>query len=246
MMYLPIMNRIELSIRIVVAFFLLGGLPADSVADEEEVSTAAPLIEDLGNERYRIGTITVDKTARTFSLSGKILHLSEPLEYLAVRTGGDKGYESLLELETSAVEFQLACILVGLDDEKNVKPRFQYDELEVEGQAVEITISWEADGVRKTTSAANAMIAGDEPVLDDGWIYVGSQPSPEDGSLLAEVSGTLIGFVHDPFSIIEHRNGVTAGSYGMITGNVELLPPEGSSITLTVSVVTDQGEMETR
>ena len=233
------MNRIVMSIRIVVAFFVLGGIAAYSVADEKEVSEAAPPIEDLGDERYRVGPITVDKAARSFSLSGKVLHLTEPLEYVAVKTGGHKGYESLLELETSAVEFQLACILVGLDDEKSMKPRFQFDENEVEGQAVEIAISWEADGVLKTTSAANAMTAGDAPFADDGWIYVGSQLSPENGNLLAEMSGTLIGFVHDPFSIIEHRKGAPAGSYGMITGNADLLPPEGSLITLTVSVVTD-------
>jgi hypothetical protein len=233
------MNRFVKSVHVVAATFVLGGFPAYGVANEEEVSEAAPAIEDLGDERYRIGTITIDKAARKFTLGGKVLHLTQPLEYLAVKTEGYKGYESLLELETSAVDFQLACILIGLDDEDSVKPRFQFDERETEGQAVEITISWEVDGALKTTSAANAMTAGDGAFTDAGWVYVGSRPSPQDGSLLAEMSGTLIGFVHDPLSIIEHRTGARAGSYGMVKGNSELLPPEGSPITLTVLVVTD-------
>ena len=233
------MNRSVMSISVAVAFFLLGGFPACSVADEKELSEAAPPIKDLGDERYQVGTITVDKAARTFSLGGKVLHLTQPLEYLAVKTDGYKGYESLLELETSAVDFQLACILVGLDDEKSVKPRFQFDENEAEGQAVDITISWEVDGEVKTATAAKALTAGDGPFTDAGWVYVGSRPSPQDGSLLAEMSGTLIGFVHDPLSIIEHRKGARAGSYGMVKGNSELMPPEGSPITLTVSVITD-------
>ena len=156
-----------------------------------------------------------------------------------MKTDGAKGYESLLELDTTAVEFQLACILIGLDDENTVKPRYQFDEREVEGQTVEISISWEDDGVRQTISATEALTAGDGEFADAEWIYVGSGLSPQGGGLQAELSGTLIGFVHDPFSIIEHREGARSGSYGMITGNSELLPPEGSPITLTVSATTD-------
>jgi hypothetical protein len=229
----------QLNALVVAALFILAGFPALSVAEQETVAETKPPIEDLGEGRYRIGAITVDKTARKFSLDGKILHLTRPLEYVAVKTEGHKGYESLLELETSAVEFQLACILVGLDDEKSVKPRFQFDDNEVGGQAVDITVSWEVEGDVKTVSAASAMTTGNETFGDEGWVYIGSMQSPQDGSLLAEMSGTLIGFVHDPLSIIEHRKGAPAGSYGMVTGNADILPPEGSTITLTVSVIPD-------
>ena len=233
------MNRTIGSALIIAASLVIAGFYAPSMADEKDVAGTKPTIEDLGEGRYRIGTITVDKTNQEFSLGGKILHLTQPLEYIAVMPEGYKGYESLLELKTSAVDFQLACILIGLDDEKSIKPQFQFDENEAEGQAVEITISWEVDGEVTTTSAARALTAGDESFTDAGWVYIGSVLSPEDGSLLAEMSGTLIGFVHDPLSIIEHRKGAPAGSYGMITGNADILPPEGSLITLTVSVVPD-------
>jgi hypothetical protein len=48
----------------------------------------------------------------------------------------------------------------------------------------------------------------------------------------------LIGFVHDPYSVIDHANGAAIGAYGLLTGNEDLLPPEGSIISVTVSLVT--------
>lgn len=210
------------------------GKPAEDVDIAESLD-----IEELGNDRYRIGGITVDKGNRSFTLGGKILHLDKPLEYVAVKTEGYKGYESLLELDTTATDFQLACILIGLDEDKSVKPRFQFDENEAQGQAVDIKLSWQDEGETIAVDAATALMAGDEVFDDQDWVYIGSRPSPEDGSLLAEMSGTLIGFVHDPFSVIEHRKGAGMGAYGSITGNADLLPAVGSSITLTISVIPD-------
>ena len=196
-------------------------------------------IEELGDDRFRVGNIVVDKGNRSFTLDGKILNLDEPLEYVAVKTEGYKGYESLLELDTSATAFKLACILIGLDEDKSVKPRFQFDENEADGQAVDIKLSWSGEDGSRTINAANALMAGREVFDDQDWVYVGSMPSEQDGSLLAEASGALIGFVHDPLAIIEHRKGAGIGAYGSITGNPDLLPPEGSAITLTVSLISE-------
>ena len=40
----------------------------------------------------------------------------------------------------------------------------------------------------------------------------------------------------DPYSVIEHAVGAGIGAYGMITGNEDALPSEGSAITLSVAV----------
>jgi hypothetical protein len=69
-----------------------------NVAAEDE--PAEPKMVKIGDEQFRIGTITVDRKAQTFSVPGKILVLKDALEYLAVSKDGMKGYESLLELET--------------------------------------------------------------------------------------------------------------------------------------------------
>lgn len=195
-----------------------------------------PRMEPLGDERYRIGSIIVDRNTQSFTIPGKILHLHDALEYVAVSREGMKGYESLFELDTVPGEFNLACILIGLDDAETVKPRFQFDDRKAEGPSVDITVSWEEDGETKSISAANAMKTGDDTYDDDSWVYIGSNTSPDGEQFMADVAGTLIGFVHDPDSIIEHRNGAGIGAYGLLTGNEGVLPEEGSPVTLTVSV----------
>lgn len=247
------MNRLARRVPIAAVLLVLAGVsvhgeaetppeavpPSDTVIEAAAPSGAVAPIEDLGDERYRIGTIVVDKARRSFTVPGKILHLKKPLEYLAVKRNGAKGYESLLELDTLAVEFKLACILLGLDEEKSVKPRFQFDKREAEGQALDITVGWRQGADTKTVNASNALMAGDKPYDDNDWVYVGSATSPNGGHLLAEASGTLIGFVHDPFSIIEHRKGAGVGAYGTMTGNSSLLPPVGTPVTLTVALITE-------
>jgi len=204
---------------------------------DEEVTEPAPLMEDLGEQRYRIGEIIVDKKAGEFSVPGKILHLKAPLEYLAVSTDGMKGYESLLELSTSGTNFNLACILIGLDEKNSVKPRYQFDDLKPEGQAVAITLTWQEDGKTMSVSGANAMTSGEETFDDDSWVYIGSSTYGDDQLFMADMTGTLIGFVHDPASVIEHINGGGIGAYGLLTGDEAVLPPEGAAISLTVSLV---------
>lgn len=205
-----------------------------SAKAQEEV--ASPDIEKLGDERFRIGTIIVDRNAQSFSVPGKVLDLDVPLEYVAVSRNGSKGYESLLELDTSPREFKLACILIGLDDEQSVKPRYQFDDVQPEGPAVDVTIRWERDGETVAVSAANAMTSGNETYDNDSWVYIGSAMSFDGKQFMADIGGTLIGFVHDPNSIIEHHHGAGIGAYGSITGNAATLPPQGSPILLEVSV----------
>ncbi len=201
---------------------------------QENTGPKMSAIVDLGEQRFQIGEIIVDRNTQEFSVPGKILHLSVALEYLAVSTGGMKDYESLLELTTSPRDFNLACILIGFDDKESVKPRYQFDELEVKGPPVLMTLSWQEDGEPRSVSAAHAMLAGEEIFDDDSWVYIGSLTSENGQEFMAERGGTLIGFVHDPYSIIDHKTGGGIGAYGLITGNKTLLPAEGTAIRLTV------------
>ncbi len=204
-----------------------------------EDEAKSPDMEQLGDDRYRIGSILVNQKTKSFTVPGKILHLKDALEYLAVSPNAHKEYESLLELTVSPSEFNLACILIGLDQEQSVKPLYQFDTKELQGQALEISVSWQQDGKTVSVSGANAMTAGEEVFDNDDWVYMGSEMSHDGKQFMADVGGTLIGFVHDPWSVIEHRGGAGIGAYGLITGNEDALPPEGSAITLSVTVVQD-------
>ncbi len=81
------------------------------------------------------------------------------------------------------------------------------------------------------------MTAGEETFDDDRWVYIGSLTSEDGQQFMADMMGTLIGFVHDPASVIDHKTGGGIGAYGLLTGDEAVLPPEGSAIRLTVSLV---------
>lgn len=195
-------------------------------------------MKPLGRDRYQIGAIVVDKRARRFSVPGRVAHLGEPLEYLAVTRGGGKAYESLLELDATGSEFNLACILLGLDASRAVLPAHQFDEHIVEGQSVAIDLSW-LDGRR--TRRASALEALMMPEARKGvaerWIYTGSRNFGEPAQYAADLIGTLVGFVHDPASVIEHATGLGIGAYGSVAGDAKVLPPVGTAIEMTVTAV---------
>jgi len=213
---------------------------AQAFADGESPGENSAVITDLGDGQYRVGFIAVDKSNRRFEVPGRVAHLDEPLEYVAVTNDGSKDYESLLTLYTRATHFQLACILIGLDDEDSLKPRYQFDERAVRGPAVAIEISWESDGKSKTVSAHEALLSEDKALPVQDWLFIGSYVE-ENGDFMAEAVGTLIGFVHDPIAIIENRNGLGIGAFGGIKGNSGLLPPEGAPVTVSVSVIMENG-----
>jgi hypothetical protein len=215
-------------------------------------SVPAPAaIQELGKDRYRIGTIVVDRKAGRFSVPGRILHIDDaPLEYIAVGRGGYKGYESLLELDTIGTEFNLACILLGLDASAVRRPEYQFDRRPPEGPPVMLEVRWQADGKTVTVPMRDALKiaaappgapsapgeAGAAASLPDEWVYTGSFNTGEDRRYAADVIGTLIGFVHDPASVIEHRSGLGIGAYGSVQGNAKVLPPVGAAVELVVSV----------
>ena len=196
-----------------------------------------PFLENLGDQRYRIGgRIEVDKARQSFTVPGVVIDLGPenmPLEFLVIAKGGVKAYESLLEMDANALEFNLACILVGLSARNAVPPRRRFDPAPVEGDRVALWVSWEENGraFRKKISELIQM-AGQIPVSDE-WAYTGSFFF-RDNQYAAQALGLLVGFVHHPASIIQHRSGLGLGNYGAVTYRRSAGPPPGSSFLLTV------------
>lgn len=192
-----------------------------------------PIVQDLGNQHYRIGAIELDKAQGSFTVPGVVIRLNPPLEFLAVAKGGMKNYESLLELDANAFEFNLACILIGLDSQKAKLPRFHFDPEPTQGDRVEVRIGWQAEGKTVEVNAAELFKEGDKPVTSQDWVYTGSGFLP-DGRYLAALTGSLLSFVHDPESVIQHRQGIGLNHYGSVSVNSAVAPPVGTRISLTV------------
>lgn len=202
----------------------------------EGVSPAPP--EPAAAAPASLGAIRLDRAQRTFVVPGRFLERDpgaphDLLEYLAVKRDGYKAYEAVLELETTATAFNLACILIGLDPDNARLPAHHFDPRPVQGDPVELWIEWEQDGATRRIRPAELVVVEGEPSDDHHWVYTGSTfTAPE--SYLAEQTGTLIGFVHDQDSIIEHRNGIGLGAPHPPTVNRALLPPEGTGVRLVV------------
>jgi hypothetical protein len=200
----------------------------------------SPLVGELkllGDERFQIGRIVVDKRARRFVVPGRVHVVGKPLEYLAASPGGLKGYESLLEVDATGTEFNLACILLGLErDAKQVRFR-QFSQAPLVGPRVAIHVAWQEGGRRRQIGAAEALLnpeSGLEPAAVE-WIYTGSSASKDDGLFAADATGTLVGFVHDANSVVESVLGLGIGAYGSIRGSAAL-PAIGSAIEMIVEV----------
>ncbi|MCK9607059.1 MAG: YdjY domain-containing protein [Methylomonas sp.] len=217
---------------LVLAFLLLG-------CSEQPIRPTEEVIELNGNKvtivkldqgHFKIGNILVDTRSRRFEVQGKFLRVGPPIEFLAVAKNGRRGYESLLEFDVNVYEFNLACILIGLDAHKGAPPRAHFDPSVIEGDAVQITLAWEKNGTHEEHEASEFFLIGDKSLVKGDWVYTGS--TFVSSGYLADIDGgTLVGFVHDPASIIEHGHGFGSSSYGGLKLNQALMPAVDMPVT---------------
>lgn len=222
--------------RQAVKLFALPGFLAGVVA-RAQAPAATPVgeIKSLGDERYQIGRIVVNKRARSFTVPGRVHALGKPLEYLATSPGGMKAYETLFELDASGTEFNLACILIGLErDPRHLAARLASAGPLI-GPRVRIFIAWSDGGKRHQLTAAEAVLTAESEVKPESveWVYAGAPAPDPQGRFPADVTGTLVGFKPDENNVIESAVGIGIGAYGSIRGN-PMLPPAGSPIELIV------------
>jgi len=230
--------RLALCAGLFTAFFPSGHALAQGGASGPPRTPGVnePKVQDLGGGRFKVGLVEVDQKNGSFQVPGRILRDEPPLEFLVITTAGFKSYESLIEIGASAYEFNLACILIGLDSKNAKGSRFHFDPEPVVGESVSLRVSFEKGGKTVTVDPADLIISEGKTLPRDAWIYTGSVFG-FDGQYLAQVDGTAVGFVHDPSSIIEHRTGFL-GNYGEVGPNKKVLPAVGERVTLTVKRAT--------
>ncbi len=209
------------------------------LAGAQAPATPSPRVgemKSLGQDRYQIGSIVVDKRISTFTVPGRVHVVGKPLEYLATSPGGMKAYETLLEVDATGSEFNLACILIGLNRDPRQVPWQNLSQAErLVGRRIAISIVWLEDGNPRRVPAAEALLNPDAGVKPESveWVYIGSPASDGRDRFAADDTGTLIGFVHDANSIIESAVGIGIGAYGSVRGH-SMLPPVGSAIEIVV------------
>lgn len=216
------------------------GLSAAISGPLAPAQTPAPRVgelKSLGQERFQVGRIVVDKRAGAFTVPGRVHVLGKPLEYLATSPSGMKEYETLLELDATGSEFNLACILLGLERDPRQGPYQQFSRAPLVGPRVAIYVAWSEGDKQRRISAADALLNPGAGVTPESveWVYMGSPASRAEGPFAADVTGTLVGFVHDSNSVVEAALPIGIGAYGSVRGGA-MLPPVGSPVELIVEV----------
>ena len=196
--------------------------------------TPAPSpVERISRDVVRIGTILVDTSKKELTVGG-VMNDASVLEFLANTKGGWKAYESAFEMDTNAVNFNVACLLIGLDNVGAVPSRFQFDPQPPQGHPVDMFIEWEDGGKPRRVRAEQLLYnkATKETLPEGPWVYTGSVFQPEN-RYAAEVEGTLIGFMHTVAPIIENPRPL-AGAWGDTAINPGLNLKPGTQMKLIV------------
>ena len=204
--------------------------------------TKPETLERLGDGVFRIGSIRVDTVKRELSVPGTINETSV-LEFIANTKGGWKAYESAIELDTNAITFNVALLLIGLDPANSVPPKQHFDSATPKGDPVDVFVEWNAGGKTRRVPAEELVfnMATKRTLPPGPWVYTGSQINPQTNAFLADIEGSLISFVHTPAPLIEHPAPVL-GNYGANRLNPALgLKPE-DAVTVIVKAVAPQNQ----
>lgn len=209
-------------------------LSAPPPSGTQPPAASAPVTR-LGDNLFRVGNVRVDLKKREISVPGKV-NEAQVLEFIATTQGGFKSYESALELETNAVNFNTALILIGLDKANAVVPRQHFDPIPPAGDPVEIWVEWDATGGPRRVKAEQLVYNAEtrQTLAEGPWVYTGSTFMAGTNAYMAEMDGTLIGFVHTPSPIIENPAPLTAGPFGANRLNPSLQLTPGTRVVLTV------------
>lgn len=207
------------------------------ISASSPVPTKPASVEKLPDGRLRVGGVTVNLKTRELSVPG-VINAVPVLEFLVNTKGGYKAYESAIEAEANAIDFNLGLILIGLDREHATnRPRFHFDPLPPGGDRVELWVAW-------NTPSGEKRVRAEELVWDETskttmppgtWVYTGSRFVERSTAFLADVDGVLVGFVHTPAPLIERTEPVLAYGSVMVNPNLGLAP--GSPVTFIVRAV---------
>jgi hypothetical protein len=192
-------------------------------------------VEKLGPNLFRVGNVSVDTAKKEVSVKG-VINQVETLEFIANPKGGAKAYESAIEVESDAVNFNVGLMLIGLDDTHTIWPKAGDPPMLPNGDPVEVWVEW-TDGTNRRRVRAEQLVYNDvsKQTLSEGpWVYTGSVFVPQRGVLLADLNGALIGFVHRGATVIDSPRPLLPGTYGSTKLNPALNLKPGTEVLVVV------------
>ncbi len=192
-------------------------------------------VEKLGEHTYRVGALRVDTATREVTVPGSLNEITT-VEFVANAKDGAKAYESAVTLDTDAVSFNAALLLIGLDPARSKPSKIQFDPVAPEGDPVDVFV--DLPGGTKPRRVRIEEILFDQEtkkaIAAGPWVYSGSTfISSDDGpKFLAELDGVLIGLMHGPSAIIDNPRNDLINRFGRI-----ILNPALAKAGMEVSVI---------
>lgn len=207
---------------------------AAATSSQESIPRAGMVPERIGPDLLKIGALRIDTRKKEIEVPG-IITDANVLEFIAVKKGGNKAYESALELDTTAVNFNIGLILIGLDSSRAVPPRYHLDPVPPKGDPVDVFVEWDDNGKRRVIRAEQLVVTDSGRTLSEGpWVYTGSGFTNDSNRFfLAELDGPIIGFVHSPSPLIDSPR-TMPGNYGANRLNPGLNLKPGMNVVLRV------------
>lgn len=193
-------------------------------------------LQKLGDSLYRIGQLRVDTAKRELSAPATINDVLT-LEFAANTKGGLKAYESAITIDSDAITFNAALLLLGLDPSHGRPSKFQFDPDTPQGDPVSVEIAW---GNRRVGIEELLLDQRSNKTMKAGpWVYTGSTfyDVGQGRQFLAEMDGVLVGMMHGPAALIENPRNDAANGYGSLIINPKLGIPPGSAVTVIVTAL---------
>ncbi len=192
------------------------------------------MAQKIDDNTYAIGQMRIDVRRRELTVPARVNDTST-LEFVANTRGGAKAYESAITVEASAVAFNTALLLLGLDPARARVPEFQFDPNPPKGDPVEIRVAL-ASGRAVPIEELILDTRTDKTLPPGPWVYTGSTFIDGGGQrkFLAELDGVLIGLMHGPQALIDNPRSDAVGGFGYMVLNPKLGLKPDAPATLTV------------
>lgn len=192
--------------------------------------TNAP-VRALGDGRFGIGLVTLDKSARRISFPATVNLREETVEYVVVHKTG-KAHESIFRTDARPQDIHLAMLL--LDVQPVMTNWFGTDgKAPPRGDKVRIEVTW-ADLYSRHQMPVEDLVLNTETsqTLARGeWIYNGSNFS--EGAFTAQRDGSIVSVHIDPDALINNPRPGREND-DLYCPHAEKLPPIGTVVTITI------------
>ena len=203
------------------------------VTKAPDVDTAR-MIKPIGKDLLMVGSIKVDLARGRAEIPAKAAELqgdNAPLEYIGVTASG-KAYESLLTVNTTAIELRLALSMMGFE---GTIPDSKGD---VAAPTVEDTVLVSAivAGKERPISAYLVDRKTKKSPKDFPFQVVGFRPEDRDQALLTKDFFTLVArYLYAPLRYTLDAGNPYEGPDTGYTSNKKTMPPIGGDLTLVLT-----------